>query len=158
MCGVPRSPVGLPGRVRTRLATWGSTFSEGATQDGGAMAGVVNIFSASWVAGTTSARPLTVFSDPRTLSKMRDYPPFKRLASHQNNRLASANVLAKCLWSVNKRKAAGRSECQQRFQMAVGRLECRLCADQCIFCCAGVRTADGDSQLLVSYFFSNDLP
>lgn len=118
--------MGLPGRVRTRLATWGSTFSEGATQDGGAMAGVVNIFSASWVAGTTSARPLTVFSDPRALSKMRDYPPFKRLASHQNNRLASANVLAKCLWSVNKRKAAGRSECQQRFQMAVGRLECRL--------------------------------
>jgi hypothetical protein len=49
------------------------------------MAGVVNIFSAFWVAGTPSARPLTVASDPRTtLSRMRDYPPFKRLASLQN--------------------------------------------------------------------------
>ena len=56
--------MGLPGRVRTRLATWGSTFSEGATQDGGAMAGVVNIFSASWVAGTSSARPLNGIQRP----------------------------------------------------------------------------------------------
>jgi hypothetical protein len=113
LLGVPRSPVGLPGRVRTRLATWGSTFFEGATQDGGATAGVVNIFFAFWMAGMTSARPSTAFNDPRTLSKMRDYPPFTHLASPQNHSLISKMSV------VCPRKAAGRSERQQR-----------LCADQ----------------------------
>ena len=149
---------GSPGAGADTSRNVGKHVFEGATQDGGATAGVVNFFSAFWVAGMTSARPLTLSSDPRTLSKMRDYPPFMRLACLQNylppDLCGRAYYIAKC---GRKRKAAGRSECQQRFQKVVGRLKCRLCADQCIFRCAGVRTAVEGSQSLVSYFSGNDL-
>lgn len=89
--------MGLPGRARPRLATWGSTFSEGATQHGGAAAGVVDRFSVFWMVGKGSARPPAAVRDPWTLPEMRDYPPFKRVADFQNQTFAFGDVTAKGL-------------------------------------------------------------